>query len=378
MPRPPAVVAVALLPLLFAAGPATKPAASQPASMPGLSDQAIMAADYALLPRKPAREIGGLLDVRLDADFLHVTGHDLADGVWVLNVTGWPGLAQVNVLGDAGFHFQHFAFDAKGDALYATHVQVHTDYVQIARDYESGQPSVQLIQSRQFAEPNDDPVKLLINGPAEAGPNERIDLKLSASTFAALCREQPLAVRTYLLPVFRDLGAAAVLRGGDLPSAYQVLAADLPADAALAKRVDVALARLADAEAGVRAKAEDELKALGPAGAAELRRRDRSAMSPDVQATVDTAIRTAEPLDADTAAALATNVPFLIDALGLGDNALAIAAAKRLKTVTGQPIDLPPGRPAAERDRRIADFAAKVMPTTQPTSQPVRLDTPGG
>lgn len=370
MPRPPAVVASALLPLLLAAGPVTRPAASLPSSLPAPSDQMLLAAEYATLPRKPAREVSGLLDIQLEADFLHVTGHDLGDGVWTLNVTGWPGLAQVNVLGNEGFHFQHFAFDGRGDALYATHVQVHTDYVQIARDYENGQPSVQLIQSRQFAEPNDDPVKLFVNGPTEAGPDARVDLKFSAATFAALCREQPLAVRTYLLPIFRDLGAAAVLRSGDLPSAYQVLAADLPADPALSKRVDTALSRLADSDAAVRAKAEDELKSLGPAGVAELRRRDLSALSPDVRATVDTTVRTAEPLDADTAASLGANVPFLIDALGLGDDALAAAAAKRLKAITGQTIDLPAGLSAAERERRITEFSVKVMPTTQPTSRP--------
>ena len=95
-----------------------------------------------------------------------------------------------------------------------------------------------------------------------------------------MCRQNPDAVRDYLLPILTDLGAAKVARTSDPATAWQVLGDRVPVDPALSAKLDD-LVKTLDADAfATRAKAEEDLAALGPAGAAALRQRHPTTWRP--------------------------------------------------------------------------------------------------
>ena len=294
----------------------------------------------------------------------------VADGSYAVDLQHWPGFVTFGRQREGTFLlFNHVALSNADTTESHTSVTAYPDYLQINRSTESPLASSQvtLIQSRQFANANDEPVSLLIKiDPAVPSVPAPPAVRLTAATFSELCRDHPTVVRDSLLPILRDLGAAGVMRSSDLAQAWQVLGAMTPADADMARRVDVLLKRLDGDDFADRTKAEDDLLATGTAGAVELRRRDLSKLPPEPRSVAENVLRRVEPLPAEQADRMGRSVPFLLDTLTLDDPRLTTAAAKRLGDVTGRPIDLPPELPADERERRITAYAATLGAATRP------------
>lgn len=377
MPRAPLLPSVALLALtsIAVAAPPTSAPATGPSLPPGEeSSRPSLVAEQAGLPKLEPQPIGQLLGITLEDQFLRVSTRGAAPrGQYAVQIADWPGFVTIQHFGLSMFKLDHVALSENDTVEARTTVIVRPDYLQLVRETETLTMvrSITLMQSRQFADASGDPVRLSVretskddNHPAKPA------IAISAPTFSELTQDHSAVVREHLQPILRDLGAAGVLRDTNPARAWQVLGPMLPPDSKLAGQIDALLKRLDADDFADRTKAEEALSALGPAGAAELRRRDLNKLSPDARSAVDNALRHAEPLTPAKAQQLGHDVTFLTDSLMLSDARLAGAAARRLAEVTGKPIDLPADLSTVERERRIAEYTAALNPATQPTTSP--------
>lgn len=357
-------------------------AAAPPATAPKPAEDSIrpqLVAEQLAMPKLESQRIGQLLGVSVEESFLRVAvrGLDQQRGQFSVQVPDLPGFVSIRSDGQNFYTFDHWLLSENDTITTHTMISVRPDYLQISRDIESPTQltNVSFIQSRQFADNNTLPVRLVVsrNAADANGPTKR-PTNITAASFSDLIREQSGPAREFLLPILRDIGAADVLHASDPSRAWQVLGALIPPDPAVAKTVDDLIKRLNSDDFADRVKAEEQLQALGPAGATELRRRDLTKYSLDTKASIDTALRMAEPLTPVRAKELSNDVQFLLDTLVLNDPRLVTAATKQLETLTSKSIDLPPNLDPAERDKRIADYSAKVIPATQPA--PPRNDGP--
>ena len=333
--------------------------------------EASMRPELDLEPRLPAGPVASVLAVRADGDDL---AFDLdtapvraMGGQASAAFTDWPGFAKVqsfgNVAGDFG-QLLHRRFDLPDASVEQTHVIVNPVQAQVAREREGADSSTSVLFMQSAL--GDDPetvASLRVQVLDDATGASRVDLDLKAPSFAAMRRDHPDEVRRWLGPVFADLGASAVLGAGGR-EAWQVLAADAPADAAVGRRVDAVLAGLdADDFAG-REAARAELSELGEPAAVELMRRERAGTaeyaSAEQRGAVKAFLAEYRPLPADRADALRDDPTFLLDAMLAEDAALRGIAADRLRAVTGTPFEFDP---SAEGDalRASVDRARAVV-----------------
>lgn len=382
MTRLPFAVVLAVATVALAEPPASQPSGDVPAStapagtvpqtrqQPTRREQLVR--EQAELPQREPVAVGQFLNLTVDDTSLAAEIRQPFDGMYAVRFTDWPGFANVvEQRRSSGFSLTHSQLTDNDNIETLTQLLVNPGRVVLARGTESPTRvlQVELIQNRDVGE-GVEPVQLNVtDGPGEAGGVPVPPVRLGAATFADLCREQPSAVRMYLLPILRDLGAANVIRRSDPARAWQVLGALTPPDVSLNARIDSLLVRLAGDDFAARAKAEDEMLSLGAAGAAELRRRDVTKLLADARAVVENAIRQAEIMPADKADELSRDVAFLVDSLRLDDPRLSTAAAKQLSIVTGKPLDLPTTLPAEEREKRIEAYATQFKATTQPTDR---------
>ncbi|MGC4030303.1 MAG: hypothetical protein QM754_00950 [Tepidisphaeraceae bacterium] len=381
MTRLPFAVVLAVAAVTVAEPPATQPTGQPPAgTVPQTRQQPTrreqLTREQADLPQRPPVAVAQFLNITLDDNALTAEIRQPLEGMYAVRFTDWPGFANVAEQRQSlGFSLTHSQLTDNDNVETLTQLLVSPGRVTLVRGTESPTRvrQVEFIQNRDVGE-GVEPVQLNISdSPGEDGGVQVPPIHFGAATFADLCREQPAAVRMYLLPILRDIGAANVIRRSDPARAWQVLGALTPPDTSLNTKIDALLKRLGGDDFADRSKAEDEMLALGATGAAELRRRDLAKLNADARAVVENAIRQAETMPADKAEELARDVTFLIDSLRLDDARLSSAAAKQLLIVTGKPLDLPTTLPADEREKRIEAYAAQFKPTTQPTG---RADQP--
>jgi hypothetical protein len=330
--------------------------------------------EFSALPRRAAMPISKVLVLSVDEGNLHVRPLlEPTAGSVAIDATDWPGMMHVAVGAPQTLmmHLKHVDL-SKPDQI-ATYTQIITgvDYLQISRDSESdhGLSSITLIQSRQFADENDDPIRLTVRFISDNGDTPDVNLQIAGESFAALRRDHAEVMRKYFLPILIDLHAQSLMRTSDPATAWQVLSTEVQVDPAVRAKVVSLLEKLRSAEFADRASAEEQLAALGAPAAALLSRIDTSDLPADPKATVETIVRSHSPLAPDRVDALRKDLGFLCDTLLLDDPALRAAALSRIGDLTGKAVELPESLSAAEREKRIAALRADLVPTTQPGSQ---------
>jgi hypothetical protein len=359
--------------------PAADAQAAAPATQPTLEQlraehKLIVEQEFAALPRREAMSIQKVLSVTIDEGNLHVRPLlEPTAGAVAIDATDWPGMMHVAVGAPQTLmtHLKHVDL-SKPDQI-ATYTQIITgvDYLQISRDSESdhGLSSIALIQSQQFADENDDPIRLTVRFMSDNGNAPDVNVQIAGRSFVDLRRNHPEVMRKYLLPILTDLRAGSLLRTSDPETAWQVLATEVKVDPAMRAKVVALVEKLTSDEFADRATAEESLAALGAPGAAVLSRLDHSAVAADPRATIEAIIRSHAPLDAARVAEFRKDFGFLCDTLLLDDPTLRAAAASRIGDLTGKPVDLPDALPPADREKRVAALRAELIPTTQPASQ---------
>ncbi len=348
--------------------PATQPTLEQlRAEHKHLVDQ-----EFSSLPVQPARPIKQIVSVSVEDHHLHVKPLlDTTAGSVAIDATDWPGRMHVAVgaPNTLMFHLKHIDLSRK-DAI-ATYTQIITgvDYLQISRDSENehGLASVTLIQSRQFADENDDPIRITVRQmPDDENAGPGVNILLAGASFEALRRDHPAEMRKYLLPILADLRAAGLLRASDARTAWQVLGTEVQVDPKLQEKVQALVKKLDAADFAARVAAEEELTSLGAPAAVVLARMDIGSLPPDPRATVETVIRSNQTLPADRVASLRKDTSFLLDTLLLDDDALRKAAASRLGDLCGKRVDMPDNLKPEEREQRVETLRQELAPATQP------------
>jgi len=330
--------------------------------------------EFSSLPTQPARPIGKILSVSIDQEHLHVKPLvEATNGSVAINATDWPGHMHlaVGAPNTLMFHLKHVDLSRKDEIATYTQIITGVDYLQISRDSESdkGLSSVTMIQSRQFADENDDPIRVTVRQvPDDENAGPGLSILLSGASFEALRRDHPAELRKYLLPILTDLHAGDLLRASDPKTAWQVLGTEVQIDPKLQAQVSALVKKLDAPDFAARVAAEEELTSLGAPGAAALARMDVARLSPDPRATVETVIRSNQPLPADRVIALRKDTSFLLDTLLLDDPALRKAAASRLGDLRGKAVDLPDDLKPEEREQRVEALRQELTPTPQPAT----------
>lgn len=337
--------------------------------------------EFAPLPRREPLPIEKIVSLAIDGGHLHVRPLVTpSDRTTAIDAPNWPGYMHVTV-GDPkllAFHLKHVDI-TKPDQI-ATYTQVITsvDYLQISRDTESEKEftQVSLIQSRMFADDNDDPIRVLVRRtPSEDDSGiETVSLTLTAPSFADLCKAHAPEMRTYMLPILKDLGAGNLLRTSDAALAWQVLGRSIEPTPKVAARVEDLVKRLSADDFKTRVSAEDELGTPDPELAAAMSRLDLSKLPPDPRGTIENFIHGQRRDTPERATQLQDDPAFLIDSLLLDDPRLRAVAEARLTTLTGTKPDLPATLSPAEREKRVEALRAKLVPTTQPTTNPAKAN----
>src|SRR5205823_5273297 len=116
-----------------------------------------------------------------------------------------------------------------------------------------------------------------------------------------LVREHPQEVERYLRPLLHDLGQDAQFAPDPL-IAWQVFATQWAADPAVAAKVKALLPELNASDFRRRDAAQQELEALGKAGATAITRLDRRALSPEQNVRLDRVLAPFNQLSAKEAA----------------------------------------------------------------------------
>ena len=245
--------------------------------------------------------------------------------------------------------------------------------LQVARDSESGSisSSIQLIQDQppppggQSLNPN--PVRLVVTSDNGITQRSEIKVRLTAPTFAALCRDHPAEIQTYLRPIFHDLGQESAVFAPDPAAAWQVLADDWTQDHQLIGPVKQAIVKFDSEEFQVRRSAAQDLHQMGEPAALTLMRVDRSNFTAAQNSGVDTFLAPYLPLSPGDAARLGRDPNFLLDVQYCSDVSLRKLAATRLAKLTGKPLGFDPAADDQTRLEQVARLRSDP-PTTTPTA----------
>jgi hypothetical protein len=326
----------------------------------------------ALTERKPLA-MEKILSVVIEDGHLHVRPLIAPTGGAVSQpATDWAGKMSVTVgLPETlMMHLKHIDLSQPDQLAVYTHIITGADYLQISRDAESEHviSTITLIQSRMFADENDDPVRLTVKIVDDRQADPLVNLVLSGASFAQLRRDHPQTMRKYLLPILSDIRAAGVMRTSDAATAWQVLSNEVTIDPKLRLRVDGLIGRLGNSDFADRTAAGEELAGMGAIAGVVIGRMDLSRLSPDARATADAIVRAHAPLPEKRVAELRKDMTFLCDSLYLDDPILRKAALARIGDLTGKSIDLPDTLTPEERTARIDALARQLTPS--PTTQP--------
>lgn len=353
-----------------------EPRVVEPATQPTLEQlraehKQLVEQEFSSLPRREPMPIEKLLSLTLDEGNLHVRPLlEPTNGSVAIDAPNWPGMMHIAVGSPESLmmNLKHVDLSRPDQIATYTHIMTSTDYLQINRDSESdhGQCSITLIQSRQFADENEDPIRLTVRAMSDDGSTPEVNIQIAGESFAALRRDHGEVMRKYLLPILTDLRSGALLRTSDPQTAWQVLATEVKFEPQMRQKVVALLEKLKSPEFAERAAAEEQLAALGGPGAAILSRIDLSTLPADPRATVETIIRSNNPLPEARVAELRKDLAFLCDTLLLDDPVLRTAALSRIGDLTGKSLELPASLPPAQREQRVADFRAELVPSTQP------------
>ena len=201
-----------------------------------------------------------------------------------------------------GFSMMLRDFSPPGSMWIQTTLSTTDGRIQLSQDDESStiSESVQFIEDSPpvpgEAPPSIEPVRLYISRNNEITGQNEANIKLSAATFVALCRNNPTETQKYLRPICHDLGQEAAVFAPDPKAVWQALAEDWNPDAAIIGRVKEAIAKLEAEDFQARQSAGQSLRQMGEPAALMLMRMDRSQLSAAQNSEIDTFLAPYLPL----------------------------------------------------------------------------------
>lgn len=278
------------------------------------------------------------------------------------------------------FDFLASDYDAGPRALSFITVSKVAGRVTLMRDSEDGDrnESIQLIQDPpeapdQPAGNGNDPetrVRMIVqvSGTDEAGTT----LQTSAPSFMELRRRDAADVNRLIRPIVAEVGQEAQVFAVERRTAWQVLGGDAPVDTAMQTTVEGLLRDLDSDTFKERRVAQKKLDALGQPAAIALGRMDRTKLSPEVAGAVEDFLVPYRPLRDAEAQQLGAQADFLLDVLLCDDATLRGLGAARLSRTSHAAVPaaiLDPATAAGERVALVDALRAKLVPTTQSTTQ---------
>jgi hypothetical protein len=284
-----------------------------------------------------------------------------------VTIPDMPGLTTVHVLRrpqdwpeQAPHPFQFIHRDMPRGELLMTLTSVFSGpgFMNVSRDVQTPQQikSVQLIQTFRtgdpFTAPTEDPVRLYVQAFENETGQRLIDLMLTAESFETLRQKHPQEVAEYLEPIFRDLGADAVL-AVDPRAAWQVFADRFMPGAELSSQIETVVAQL-DAETFQQREAASEaLERMGQPAALVLMQMDRARLSPEQNSRIDAFLTPYRPLSPEDKQRLRDNTDFLLNMLLMEDRQLRQAAFDRLRALHGEAFEFEIDAAAEERATQV-------------------------
>lgn len=219
---------------------------------------------------------------------------------------------------------------------------------------------VQVLQ-RPSDETDEFPVRMLVQV-TDRDTEERIsDIKVSGETFWDLRKRHPEEAARFLRPALEMLGHVQPLFGTDAKTAWQVLGAEASAsNTELAKRIQTVLGRLESEKFADREAAQKELRSMGQAAAMLLRSWDRSKLSAQQNAEVDSFLADYMALDNKEVDRFAKSPDFLLDVMSLDEPTLRDIAWNRLKSVRPGAAGFVVSAPTEERAKQIARLRYEI------------------
>jgi len=288
-------------------------------------------------------------------------------GIAIFNLTKSPSPLAVN--GFSSLKLIHRNFSQHDVAVVQTSVFAAPRSLQIARDTESptGEMSISLVQGP--VDGTEGTLRLYVQGHTMATGQKTVDLKLAANGLPQLRRKYPREVAAYLLPVFRDLRADKTLYQGDPRAAWQILSEAYSPPPELSAKVAKLIQQL-DADSVIqRRQASLTLDELGEPAAILVMRMDRSRLSPEQNAALDTFLAPFSPLSRSEVSRLGSDPDFLLDCLAGDEPALRGPALARLNKVLNHPVQFDPTADEPARLQAIAKIRAALPPPTTQSSQ---------
>lgn len=286
-----------------------------------------------------------------------------------VELDGMPGLTSVLVT-PRRYEVQN---EHNGDGTEVVYIRIlgsrGTVSIEVQRIADGKTSSISFTQSGSYGRQSGRNTECRLTAYGPGIPGEMINVE--AGDLATLRKEFPHEVNRYLRPMFRELGAdlfqispataRQVLFSAEVeadtalptPGASTQPSVNLPAtrpsatrpvttqpvtqpaiDPALAAQVGRLLKEFDSPVFRQREMAAEQLTQLGPRGIAAILRVDRKTLSPQQALLVDALVAVANPLSAEQARRLRSDLHFLIDCLYMPNKTVRSAAADRLMELT--------------------------------------------
>lgn len=287
-----------------------------------------------------------------------------------VDLSHWKGPATICVQSDRVDQSQiltvqlnHKDFSRPGEVCRITTLFAQRGRLQIAQTIDAPLESSN-VDYIQGADENDQQrATLYVQISSEVTGQQRVNLKLSAPSFAELKRNHPLDVQQYVGSILLDLGCSPALLAADPRDAFTAFPETAHTDVALEKQVNDTLAMFDSEDFQTRERAAGALEKLGQPAAAVLLKIDRTGWSIDRSAGVDTFLAKFQSEGDRDGEKLRNDPAFLLDCLMLDDAAMRNAAiAQLLRRPEKLSIELPDD--PVERARLVLRLYPKLV---QPT-----------
>lgn len=291
-----------------------------------------------------------------------------SDATWIVQKRVLGGGAVPN---NSYISLTRYDFDAPDDQPWSTGVTLRSNYLLINAVVGDQQTAVRvsLVQSSGtliLRVTNNQPRPAAAAAPAVAAPAQAIVLTVQATSLNQLRAEHPEEVRTYLAPALRALAGRSLFRPGpaDVYRAFD----QIPANPAVARKLDALLAGLESDEFAKRDKATANLTNLGPPGVLAALRRDNSDLSPEAQNRLQQFIAAHATLSLAPGEAAKTRADrsFLIDCLDDNDPAVRAAAKASLEKLLHRPLPYDTTLDGKARESAVEALRKTINTTTRP------------
>lgn len=291
-----------------------------------------------------------------------------------VSIDEFPGVSTVAASGLGGasgpghFHFRNHRFDDPECVSVIIGVYASASHVQISvvRQLAVGSQHMLLTQRKDEAlmAGGESPVQLFISqNPGGRGPSQR---DFSAASFTALIAAHPAEVDEHVRPVLRLLQAESAM-APDPDIALQVFGPTWEPQAATVEQVRRLLAMLEDESYERRGDAARRLGELKTEGALALMQVDRSALSPQQKAVIDSVLAPRLVLTPRQAEELSGDVRFLVDCLYSEHPRIRASALEALRRKLQRDVAFNPDGPTDARLAAVDQLRRQLFgPTTRP------------